>query len=114
MRSTALSGLLLAGLAACQPVVPPVASPGLPGLTLVPASGGLLVNGSGGREIGFGRDQPGALQTVARIEGMAPRGTSCGSGRQAFVTKGNLQLVFESGTFVGWTSGSDTAGRTCG
>lgn len=107
------AGLLVLGLAGCQSVgsVPP--STGVPGLSLVPAAGGLTVAGSGGREIGFGRDQIGALESITRIEGTAPRTVPCGNGRQAFAAKDDLRLVFAGGTFVGWSTPTETMGRGC-
>lgn len=110
MRGVAALGLM--ALAACQPAEPsgPVRTPGL---SLVPAPGGLLVQGSGGREIGFGRDQAGVLESVARIEGTAPRPVPCSDRRVAFSTAGTVRLVFERGSFVGWQTIQDEAGRSC-
>lgn len=110
MRSVA--ALVLLVLAACQPAGPS-APVGTSGLTLVPAPVGLLVQGSGGREIGFGRDQAGVLESVARIEGTAPRTVPCGGGRVAYATIRSVRLVFERGSFVGWQTVSGSAGRSC-
>lgn len=107
-----VAALSLLALAACQPAGP-VAAPGGGGLSLVPAPGGLLVQGSGGREIGFGRDRQGALDSVARVEGMVPRGVACGGERVAFTTASDLRLVFEGGAFVGWQTEMRSAGRIC-
>ncbi|WP_179380885.1 hypothetical protein [Jannaschia marina] len=111
MRATlaVFAGLVLAG---CQTVSASAPS-GLSGLSLVPAPGGLLVEGSGGREIGFGRDQTGALESVARVEGTSPRAVACPSGRQGMETRTGLTLVFERGTFVGWEGAQGRAGRGC-
>lgn len=102
-------------LGACQPVTTGAATTlsGRPSLGLSPAPGGLIVSGSGGREIGFGRDQRGALESIARIEGVAPTTTACGNGRDGFVTRSGLRLVFEEGRFVGWDGASGRAGRAC-
>ncbi|CTQ32454.1 hypothetical protein [Jannaschia rubra] len=105
--------LSVVALTACAPGATGGGSTRLAGLTLVPAPGGLDVAGSGGREIGFGRDRPGVLDTVARIEGVAPRPVPCGSGRDAYATAGGLRLVFRGRTFVGWDSVSDRAGLSC-
>ncbi len=103
-------------LAACQQVdAPGVGAPmAAPRLALVPAPGGLLVEGSGGREIGFGRDRSGALASIAKVEGGAARPVACGAGREAFATAGGLGVVFEGGTFVGWRDVTAAAGRGCG
>ncbi len=97
-------------LAACTSSEPPEP---LSPYQLAPAPGGLDVVGSGGREIGFGRAQLGVLQSIARIEGVAPRQVPCGPGQEAYATDSGLRLVFEDQRFVGWGSMSDRAGRTC-
>ncbi|MEL6585453.1 MAG: hypothetical protein AAFY65_02090 [Pseudomonadota bacterium] len=87
--------------------------PATPAFQLVPAAAGLDVAGSGGREIGFGRDQLGVLRTVARIEGRAPEEVPCAApGRVAYGTKA-VMLVFERGAFVGWATDAARAGATC-
>ena len=106
--AAALSVLLMAGCGADAP-----GSAGRSDLALVPAPGGLDTAGSGGREIGFGRDRPGVLESVGRIEGQVPRPVDCGSGREAYATSENLRLVFEGRTFVGWESPDAAAGRGC-
>ncbi|MCK0168844.1 hypothetical protein MWU52_14890 [Jannaschia sp. S6380] len=98
-------------VAACQPVAPD--GPGAGRYTLVPAPGGLNVEGSGGREIGFGRDRPGVLQTVERVERQAPRAAVCGPGRDAVLLRDGTRLIFEDGTFVGWDVPAGAAGRGC-
>ena len=106
----ALGAVAALALAGCQAAtVAPVPS----GLTLVPAPGGLDVAGSGGREIGFGRAEAGALASVARVEGVAPRPVACGAGRTAYETGAGLTLVFEREVFVGWADASGRAGRGC-
>lgn len=104
---------MVLSLAGCQPTGSVAPAAGLPGLSLVPSANGLMVAGSGGREIGFGRDQAGALSSVTRVEGRPPQTTDCQSGRQAFTTANGLRLVFEKGTFVGWTDDTGGAGRGC-
>ncbi|TFL20141.1 hypothetical protein [Jannaschia formosa] len=85
-----------------------------PGLRLVPAPAGLDVAGSGGREIGFGRDRAGALASVARVEGASPRAVACPApGLDAFRTEGGLVLVFTGTSFVGWAQDGARAGRGC-
>lgn len=100
--------VLVLAIAGCQP------APSLTGLSLRPAPNGLAVDGSGGREIGFGRAQAGALAAIARVEGRVPRAVPCGGGREAFAADGGLRVVFEAGRFVGWESEAGAAGRTCG
>lgn len=115
MRRGALAAALLAGLAGCAVAVPvpiPVVVPARADLSLRPAPGGIEVAGSGGREIGFGRAQAGALAAIARIEGRAPRAVPCGAGREAYDTR-DLCVVFEGGRFVGWEGATGSAGRTC-
>ncbi|WP_308917066.1 hypothetical protein [Jannaschia sp. LMIT008] len=99
--------LLVAGCAVAT------APPGLPGLALVPAADGLDVDGSGGRQIGFGRDRAGALDSVARVTGRRPIPVACGGGRDAFDAGGGLILVFEGRSFVGWRTAGGAAGRQC-
>ncbi|CTQ48895.1 hypothetical protein [Jannaschia donghaensis] len=111
-----LAGLAVVVLAACQPTggADIRSGDGIPGLSLVPAPGGLMVAGSGGREIGFGRDRIGALQSMGRIEGRSPQPVDCPApGRDAFDTTTGLRVIFEGEKFVGWTNGVGTAGRTC-
>ena len=100
--------MALSGCQAATPTVPPAND-----LSLVPASGGLDVAGSGGREIGFGRDRIGVLESVTRVEGRRPRSVSCLFGRDAFETASGLRLVFAGNTFVGWESPAGKAGRGC-
>lgn len=103
----------LAALAACAPSAEAPAPPSP--FALVPAAGGLSVTGSGGREIGFGRDRPGALRTVARIEGRMPASAPCAApGLEAFRTRDGLDLIFTATSFVGWRNGPAAAGRACG
>ncbi|WP_298429023.1 hypothetical protein [uncultured Jannaschia sp.] len=105
-----LAALLI--LSGC--VAAPASQPDAPSrFSLVPAPGGLDVAGSGGREIGFGRDRDGVLQSVARVEGRAPRPVACGGGRDAFAASDDLTLVFEGRRFVGWSGAAGAAGRTC-
>ncbi|WP_092640423.1 hypothetical protein [Jannaschia faecimaris] len=113
IRSVAVLGVAV--LTACQPgaTARTATLVGQPGLSLAPAPGGLIVVGSGGREIGFGRDQKGALESVARVEEAAPQPTVCGNGRDGFLTKSGLRLVFEDGRFVGWEGAPGRAGRRC-
>ncbi|MBM2575834.1 hypothetical protein JQC91_05895 [Jannaschia sp. Os4] len=104
----ALAALVLAGCVASSSGSGPSS---VAGLALVPAPDGLDVSGSGGRQIGFGRDRDGALATAARIAGEAPRAVACGPREGQAL--GDLVLVFERGTFVGWQRGGATAGRAC-
>ncbi|WGH77464.1 hypothetical protein [Jannaschia ovalis] len=110
LRAAALA-VALTGCTAAAPNLSPTPPPR--GLALVPAPGGLLVAGSGGREIGFGRAQAGALASVAKVQGATPVPTGCGRGRQAFRTAEGLVLVFEAGRFVGWAGVAGAAGRGC-
>jgi hypothetical protein len=87
-------------------------APGAPRLALVPAAGGLDVAGSGGLEIGFGRDRAGVLAAVGRVTGAAARAAPCGGGLAAVRFDG-LVLVFEGPRFVGWRDGAARAGRGC-
>ncbi|UWQ18523.1 hypothetical protein [Jannaschia sp. M317] len=110
----AWAGLFLAGCVAAEPPAPA----GLPGLSLVPAADGLTVDGSGGRQIAFGRARTGVLESIARIEGQRPEPVACGGGRSAWVTQSGLLLVFDPGgtddaRFAGWQGGGTRAGRTC-
>ena len=113
MRLAALA-VALVPLAACQQTaISPAPPPSVSGLRLVPVPSGLRVDGSGGREIGLGRDRLGALQSAARVEGEMPRPVSCASGREGFATKGGITMVFEAGRLVGWEDGTGRAGRGC-
>ncbi|WP_299821387.1 hypothetical protein [uncultured Jannaschia sp.] len=103
---------LALSLTACQASLAP--DPPERGLLLVPGPNGLDVVGSGGLEIGFGRDRSGVLESVARVEGRESRPAACGSGREAYATRGGLRLVFEGDTFVGWEGPQGAAGRGCG
>ncbi|WP_139212409.1 hypothetical protein [Jannaschia pohangensis] len=107
-----ISLALVAALASCQSVATPAAE-AVSGLTLVPASDGLDVVGSGGRQIGFGRDIAGVLESVARVEGRPPRAVDCAPGMQAFATRDSVRLNFSGGKFVGWDTVAASAGRTC-
>ena len=109
MRAAAVAALLLAGCVAAPGGPRPSA---LSGLSLVPAADGLDVAGSGGRQIGFGRDRDGALATAARVSGETPRAVSCGAREGRAL--GDLVMVFERGAFVGWQAGGASAGRACG
>lgn len=112
MKGRGLGAVALAGLlSACGAGVPDAGGEGR--FSLVPAPGGLDVAGSGGREIGFGRDRPGVLETVARVEGRPPRPVSCAGGRSAATLRDGTVIVFEGETFVGWRRGADGAGRGC-
>ena len=71
------------------------------------------MDGSGGREISFGRDRIGALESVAKVTGRVPAPVPCGGGRDAFDAGDGLRLVFEGKTFVGWTGPAGAAGRGC-
>ena len=102
----------MAGCAAAPPLLPRDAGAPAARLTLVPASGGLDVAGSGGREIGFGRAQAGALASAERASGGTARPSRCGGGREAFDLEG-LTLIFENGRFVGWRDEERSAGAGC-
>ena len=111
MRGALAAGALLASLGACGPGAPDLSE--ARGLALRPMAGGLAVEGSGGREIGFGRAQAGALAAMAKVAGRAPRPAACRPGREAFAL-GGLRVVFEAERFVGWQDASGAAGRGCG
>ena len=98
-------------LTACAGAPDPDAAPAR--FALVPAPGGLDVVGSGGREIGFGRAQAGALESVRAVTGDTPRAVACDSGRDAYAV-GDLTLIFEARRFVGWRTAADAAGADCG
>lgn len=85
----------------------------LPGLSLVPGPSGLMVAGSGGRDISFGRDREGATQSAARVTGEAPRAFSCSEPGRDAVALGSLLMVFESGAFVGTVDIEESFGRAC-
>ena len=89
-------------------------APPRPAYALAPAAGGLDVVGSGGREIGFGRDRAGVLASVEAVTGIRPRPVDCAGGREALST-GALTLVFEARRFVGWRDADGaSAGAGCG
>lgn len=114
MRAAAICALTV--LAACggpgggigQRTPSPVA-----GLTLLPRAGGIEVVGSGGREIGFGRDRDGALATAARIAGRRPEAVTCLPGREGLRVAPDLVMVFSDTTFTGWQAGGASAGTPC-
>ena len=89
-------------------VVPPAV-----GLTLVPTATGLAVDGSGGREIGFGRDRAGALQSALRVAGGRADPLACAEAGRDAARIGSLVMVFEAGAFVGWSAGGAAAGGRC-
>lgn len=110
----ALAALLLAGCAPSDGQSGRDVQPAR-GLTLVPAPGGLEVAGSGGREIGFGRDRAGALESAARVAGRRPEAAPCAAPGRDAARLGDLTLVFERGAFVGWaTADGAAAGARCG
>ena len=105
-------GFLCLALAGCAPDT--AGSPSRSGLTLRGALAGLDVVGSGGLEIGFNRAQTGVLDSVAKVEGRAPRPSVCPvPGRNAWRTRSGLVLVFEADRFVGWASADAMAGAGC-
>ena len=113
MRATLAACLLAAGCAAAPiATTPRVSGPPAAALRLVPAPNGLDVAGSGGREIGFGRAQAGALAAAEKASGGTAAPIRCGGGREAFALEG-LILVFETQRFVGWRRGEAEAGRGC-
>ena len=111
--------LAVLGLAGCVPagttgVPAPAPVQRVSGLTLIPGPGGLTVGGSGGREIGFGRDRPGVLESVAKVTGAVPVAVACpAAGRDGFRVGLDLVIVFEGKTFVGWETTGARAGRSC-
>lgn len=103
--------LLVVGCSIPKQAPVPVSAPGL---TLVPAAQGLDVAGSGGREIGFGRDRRGVLESVTRIEGRPPVPTPCGT-RDGYETASGFTLIFDDlRRFVGWQRDATGAGVPCG
>lgn len=110
---------VVVAVAACAPSAPaaggPRANVAPPSPhSLIPAVDGLDVTASGGRQIGFGRDQLGVLQTVPRVTGTAPGIADCSApNRTAYGTDSGLTLVFERGAFVGWQTAGAAAGRGC-
>ena len=106
--------LLGLGLAACTAEAPAPDPERIPGLSLQPGPRGLLVVGSGGLEIGFGRDRMGVLESIGRVEGASPVPRSCDVGRAAVETVGGLSLVFADERFVGWEAPDGrSAGQPC-
>ncbi|UWQ21609.1 hypothetical protein [Jannaschia sp. W003] len=103
--------LLVLLLGACQPGPAPETARGL---ALVPAAGGLDVAGSGGREIGFGRDRLGAIESAAKVTGLRPRAVACAAPGRDAVRFGELEMVFERGAFTGWRTPEGAAGAACG
>lgn len=89
------------------------AAPPATGLTLVPTATGLAVEGSGGREIGFGRDRAGALQSALRVAGGRANPVDCAEAGRDGARLGGLVMVFEAGAFIGWSAGSAAAGARC-
>jgi hypothetical protein len=95
------------------------------GLTLVPAPGGLIVEGTGsavGTRIDFGRAEAGVLAAVARATGQAPRLSPCAApGRKAWEAGDGLLLVMEAPPYdpldgarlVGWRRGGEGSGGGC-
>ncbi|WP_161793877.1 hypothetical protein [Jannaschia aquimarina] len=49
---------------------------------------------------------------MTRVTGLRPRPVACGAGREQFAI-GDLRVVFEGGSFVGWQNGDDAAGKGC-
>ncbi|MEM7488023.1 MAG: hypothetical protein AAF390_02755 [Pseudomonadota bacterium] len=103
----ALAALVLAGCGAAQPDAPP--SP----YALVPASGGLDVAGSGGREIGFGRDRDGALESALRVAGGPATAVPCAGGRDGVRVDASLTMIFTGRTFTGWQTEEAAVGTPC-
>ncbi|MEM8850121.1 MAG: hypothetical protein AAGE03_08805 [Pseudomonadota bacterium] len=99
--------LALIGCATVDPTPPP--SP----YTLVPASTGLDVAGSGGREIGFGRDRDGALASASGVTGAPPQPVPCAGGRDGVRVDASLTMIFTGETFTGWQTEDAAAGTPC-
>ncbi|MGB3408548.1 MAG: hypothetical protein WBA67_13770 [Jannaschia sp.] len=90
-------------------------SPANTGFDIVPAIGGLDIEGSGGLEIGFGRDASGVLESIGRIDGRMPVPIRCeGSGLSGYAADDGLVIVFADQRFVGWQMKGARAGRSCG
>lgn len=103
-----LAGCAGAAVAPVSRVSPVPSAP----LSLSPTPRGLDVTGSGGREIGFGRAQAGALASAERVSGGTARAVPCGGGREAYDIDG-IAMVFEGGRFVGWRTPDGAAGAGC-
>lgn len=78
------------------------------GPSLRPAQDGLDVVGSGGRQIGFGREAAGALASAVKVAGGSAVPVTCGAGPSAHRV-GPVTMVFTGGAFTGWA----TAGTPC-
>ena len=111
----------LLALGACVPGAPEVRAP-QPAIQL--DAGGIAVLGTGlgtGQRIDFGRDGPGVIQTMTRLQGRAPERRDCPGGGQALVWRGGLELVLVAGAFQGWqtddpaqsATGALAAGARC-
>ncbi|MEM7709586.1 MAG: hypothetical protein AAF264_02310 [Pseudomonadota bacterium] len=107
IRRAAGLALVLGGCAATEPSTPP--SP----LTLMPAAGGLDVVGSGGREIGFGRERPGAVESAIRVAGGSAEAVPCAAGRDGVRVDASLTMIFTGRTFTGWETDEAAAGTPC-
>jgi hypothetical protein len=75
--------------------------------------------GATGKEIGFGRAEPGAVAAMTKLIGRAPAGTgpACTGLRTTRWPDGTTLFfeprAYDPAAFVGWQRGSESAGRTC-
>ena len=114
-------GFVLAVLVLSGCVSPQPDSASLP-QRIVPASDGLKITDSGGKEISFGRSQAGVEKAIGRLVGPTViDGVDDGQGCELRHWGGSgLSLIFDKGKFVGWIAGppllpapAQSAGNTC-
>lgn len=115
----ALPVVFLALLAACGDGarhVDALSGPQAPvGLVLLPDIGGLGIENSTQR-IDFGRAPEGMIAALTRELGPGRKlvSTGCPAGIETQLAWGDLVLSFTEERFVGWSTGRDRAGQTCG
>lgn len=108
----ALAVPLLAGCMAA----PTPSAPSGPVLPFQLDAGGIAVLGEAGGRIDFGRDAPGVIDTMTRLQGAAPASLACPDVRTTGAEwRDGLILVFRDGAFAGWATPDGTRsadGRT--
>lgn len=113
MRASPLVVLALAG---CVGAVPEPEVSGGPVVPILLDGGGIEPMGTGLR-IDYGRDGPGVIDTVSRLQGAGPArqltSAECGApGITAAQWSDGLILVFRNGAFAGWRSPDATRSGT--